>query len=216
MPVSHTVRQRKERGRYDHASAYEVLDAGLMAHVGFVEDGQPTVIPMLYARDGDRLLLHGGIASRLLARLAEGVPACVSVSHLDGLVLAPSTFHHSANYRSVVVFGRAHSIEDPEEKARALDQLVEFMVPGRTSEARPGDPKELGATALVAMAIETFSVKQRSGGAARPEANDPTDVWSGVVPIIRVAGEPVPKQDYGYTPHYLTRWPIGPAKDRSE
>jgi len=215
MSVNHTVRQRKERGRYDRASAYRVLDAGLLAHVGFVEHGQPTVIPMLYARDGDRLLLHGGVASRLLARLAEGVAACVTVSHLDGLVLAPSTFHHSANYRSVVVFGRAYAIQDPYEKARALDHLVEFMVPGRTHEARPGDPRELQATALVAMPIETFSMKQRNGGAAAPEAQDPSDVWSGVVPITQVAGQPLPERDYGYTPDYLEQWPRG-QQDRAD
>lgn len=203
MPDRYTVRQRKERGRYDRETAYEVLDAGLVAHVGFIEDGEPVVIPMLYARDGDRLLLHGGVASRLLARLAEGVAACVTVTHLDGLVLAASTFEHSANYRSIAVFGRARRIDDPQEKARALDHLVEVMVPGRGADARAGDPKEVYATAVVSMPIETFSVKRREGGAGAPGPKDSPDVWTGVIPIAQTTGAPVPERDYDHTPAYL-------------
>src|SRR5262245_14995081 len=127
----HEVDRVRERASYERESAYAVLDAGLVAHVGFAAGAQPFVIPMLYARDGDALLLHGSVASRLMASLAEGIECCVAVTHLDGLVLARSHFHHSANYRSVVVFGKAVAVLDPGAKVAALARFVEFVMPGR-------------------------------------------------------------------------------------
>lgn len=200
----HQVRQRKERGRYDLASARDVLEGAQVAHVGIVDDdGQPIVIPMLCALDEDRLLLHGGVASRLMRCLARGVPVCVSVTRLDGLVLAASTFEHSANYRSLVVFGKAELIDDPEEKACALETLVEKLIPGRSSDTRAANRKELNATTLVAVPLETFSVKQRKGGAGEPGVHDPQDTWTGVLPVETRFGQPVPDNPAVELPDYL-------------
>ena len=142
----HRVERTKNRARYDRDAIHAILDAGLIAHVGFCVDGQPFVIPMLYARDADTILLHGSIASRLVTALGAGIPACLSVTHVDGLVLARSHFNHSVNYRSVVAFGLARLVADPDEKVAALARFVETIVPGRAAESRAPDRTELAAT----------------------------------------------------------------------
>ena len=185
------VKRQPDRSRDDRALAYEILDEGLVAHVGIVVDGQPFVIPMAYGRDGDRLLLHGAKASRLLRTSGGGVPVCVTVTLLDGLVLARSTFHHSMNYRSVVVIGEARRVEGDDERSRCLDVLVEHIVPGRTAEARGPNRVELRQTDVLALAIDEASVKLRTGG----PKDDPEDldlpIWAGVVPLTLTRGEPI-------------------------
>ncbi|MCA1690170.1 MAG: pyridoxamine 5'-phosphate oxidase family protein [Actinobacteria bacterium] len=183
------VHRHSERARSDREGLYAVLDAGLVAHVGFVVDGAPAVLPMGYARDGDRVLLHGSSRNRMLGALAGGAEVCVAVTLLDGLVLAGSAFTHSMNYRSVVVYGRGQEVTDPGEKARALELFVDFVVPGRSAELRPSNRKELAATLVVALPLEEASVKARAGGPIGPEDPGP---WTGVIPLRLVRGDPVP------------------------
>lgn len=179
----HEVVRTKQRAHYDRETVNAILDAGLIAHVAFAGDGQPVVIPMLYARQDDVLILHGSIASRLMNALGEGIPACVSVTHIDGLVLARSHFHHSVNYRSVVAFGRALPIDDVDARAAALARFVDALIPGRAAEARPADRNELAATRVLRFTIEDASAKIRDGGVK----DDPADLalphWAGVVPM---------------------------------
>jgi len=191
----HQVRRIPDRARYDRASAYAILDAAFIAHVAFSIDGQPFVIPMLYARDGDALLLHGSIASRLTQKLGDGVEACISVTIVDGLVLARSHFHHSANYRSVVAFGRAQTVVEPAEKVAALAHFVEAMLPGRAAEARAPDKNELAATAVLRFDIADISAKVREGGAKDDKADLDLPHWAGVVPIAQRYGEPQASAD---------------------
>jgi uncharacterized protein len=187
----HRVERTKARARYDRDGIHAILDAGLIAHVGFSVDGQPFVIPMLYARDGDTILLHGSIASRLVNALGAGIPACLSVTHVDGLVLARSHFHHSVNYRSVVAFGLAKLVADPDEKVAALARFVETIVPGRAAESRAPDRNELAATNVLRFEIEDASAKVRTGGVK----DDPADLalphWAGVVPQRPTYGAPL-------------------------
>jgi nitroimidazol reductase NimA-like FMN-containing flavoprotein (pyridoxamine 5'-phosphate oxidase superfamily) len=187
-----TVKRVPDRASYDVEAAHAILDEGLVAHVGLATDTGPVVIPMLYARDGDRLLLHGSPASRLLRSAAKGLDACVTVTLLDGLVLARSAFHHSVNYRSVVVMGRAVPITDPGERRAALDHLVEAVVPGRTADARPPDERELRATVVLALPLAECSVKARTGGPIDEEDDMGLPVWAGVVPLTTTYGVPVP------------------------
>jgi len=189
--VRTTVRRIAERASYDPASAHAILDEGLVCHVGLVTDDGPVVIPTLYARDGDRLLLHGSVASRLLRGATDG-PVCVTVTLVDGLVLARSAFHHAVNYRSVVVFGQAERIDDPEEKRAALDVLVEALVPGRTADARRPNDVELRQTAVLALPLHEVSVKVRDGGAKDEPEDLDLPVWAGVLPLPVVPGAPVP------------------------
>ncbi len=184
------VRRLPERADYQRESAYAILDEGLVAHVGFEVDGQPLVIPMAYGRDGDRLLLHGSVASRLQRRLASGLPACVTVTLLDALVLARSQFHHSMNYRSVVVLGTATRIRDEEASRRALERIVEHIVPGRSAEARGASAGELRLTSVLEMPIEAVSVKARTGGPVDDEADLASGVWAGLVPVSTTFGAP--------------------------
>src|SRR5262245_24167075 len=149
-----TLKRLPQRGDYDRATVHAILDEGLVCHVGFAVDGQPYVVPTAYARVGDLLYLHGSAASRMLRALSEGIPICVTVTLLDGLVLARSAFHHSMNYRSVIVLGTARLVADAEEKARALEAIVEHIVPGRGADARPPSDKELLATSVLALPIE--------------------------------------------------------------
>lgn len=186
-----TVRRIAERASYDPASAHAILDEGLVCHVGLVTDDGPVVIPTLYARDGDRLLLHGSVASRLL-RGATDSAICVTVTLVDGLVLARSAFHHAVNYRSVVVFGQAERIDDPEEKRAALDVLVEALVPGRTADARRPNDVELRQTAVLALPLHEVSVKVRDGGAKDEPEDLDLPVWAGVLPLPVVPGAAVP------------------------
>lgn len=193
--VRHQVRRSKERARYETAAVHAVLDAGFLAHVGFCIDGQPFVIPMLYARDGDAVLLHGSIASRLMRGLADGLPACLSVTHVDGLVLARSHFHHSANYRSVVCFGTARVVDDAAQKAAALARFVDAILPGRAAESRPSDRNELAATLLLRFTIEDASAKVREGGPRDDPADSGLDHWTGVVPMQARYAAPIAAED---------------------
>jgi hypothetical protein len=169
-----------------------ILDEGLVAHVGLAVDGQPFVIPMVYARVGGDLYLHGSAASRLLRALGAGAPVCVTVTLLDGIVLARSAFHHSMNYRSVVIFGPAVVVTDPAERERALAAMVDHAVPGRSEEVRPPDRKELAATLLVRVALDEVSAKVRSGPPIDDERDLEVPVWAGVLPLRLVAGDPRP------------------------
>lgn len=189
------LKRIKERGHYERAALNAVLDAGFLAHVGFAADTQPFVMPMLYWRDGDDLLLHGSIASRLMNTLGEGVPACVTVTHVDGLVLARSHFHHSMNYRSAVCFGTAHAIEDAAEKAAALAHFVEAILPGRAAESRAADRNELAATRVLRLRIDDFSVKVRDGGAKDDPEDRARREWSGVVPLRLAPRTPLANDD---------------------
>src|SRR5689334_24901672 len=156
------VRRTPDRGRFDRKSVYDILDSALLAHVAYTINGQPYCTPTGFWREGDTLYWHGSSASRMIRTLADGVPACVTVSHLDALVLARSGFHHSVNYRSVMAFGTARLVTDPAEKARALDGFVDRFFPGRSKEIRPADPQEIKATSFVVMDIEEASGKIRS------------------------------------------------------
>jgi nitroimidazol reductase NimA-like FMN-containing flavoprotein (pyridoxamine 5'-phosphate oxidase superfamily) len=191
----HHVKRIRQRARYERAAIHAILDAAQVAHVGFCLDGQPFVIPMLYARDGDNLLLHGSIASRLLQGLDEGMAACISVTLQDGLVLARSHFHHSRNYRSVVAFGRARAVTDAAEKTAALAHLVDVLIPGRAAESRPPDRNELAATRLLRFVIEDASAKIREGGPKDDPADLGLPVWAGVVPQRLVQDAPQPADD---------------------
>jgi uncharacterized protein len=191
-PTARTkVRRRAGRGRYDRASVEAILDEGLIGHVGFAADGQPYAIPMLFARADDVLYLHGSPLSRLLGALARGVPLCFTVTLLDGLVLARSAFHHSVNYRSVVVLGHGRAVGDREEKRAALRAIVEHASPGRSDEVRGPSDSELDATEVIAIPLVEASVKVRAG----PPIDAPEDyalpVWAGELPFSQAVGEPL-------------------------
>jgi nitroimidazol reductase NimA-like FMN-containing flavoprotein (pyridoxamine 5'-phosphate oxidase superfamily) len=186
------VRRFPERAREDRAALDAILDAGVVAHVGIVDDGQPFVIPMAYARDGDRLLLHGSTASRLMRLLSEGVPVCVSVTHLDGIVVARSAFESSMQYRSATILGRCRPAPDHDE---ALARITDGLLPGRFDEARPMRTREAAATAIVELTLEEWSVKVSTDGPDDPAEDRVTDVWAGVLPVRTVIGEPVPDHD---------------------
>jgi uncharacterized protein len=190
-----TFRRKPERGTYDRAVAYAILDEGFVAHVGVAVDGQPFVIPMTYARDGDRLLLHGSVASRLLRALDEGVATCVTVTLVDGVVLAAAQRSHSLNYRCVVVLGTARRVREPADVAVALHAIIEHLAPGRTAEARAATDQEQRETLVIELPIEVASVKQRTGGPIADEpgaTNGAPPCWAGVIPLSTVAGEPLP------------------------
>ena len=197
VPARARVRRTKARAQYDRDTIHAILDAGLIAHVGFCVDGQPFVIPMLYAREGDAVLLHGSIASRLVNALAGGVAACLSVTHVDGLVLARSHFHHSVNYRSVVAFGIARIVEDADAKVAALARFVDAIVPGRTAESRAPDRNELAATHVLRFEIEDASAKVRTGGPKDDAADMTSPCWAGVVPQRPTYGDPIVDESVG-------------------
>jgi nitroimidazol reductase NimA-like FMN-containing flavoprotein (pyridoxamine 5'-phosphate oxidase superfamily) len=189
-PRTRVVRE-PERGVYDRATAYQILDEGFICHVGFVVDGQPYVIPTSYGRQGDGLYIHGSAASRMLKRADEGIPVCVTVTLLDGLVLARSLFNHSMNYRSVVVLGTATSVNDTAEKLAALRILSDHILSGRWEEARQPNEKEVKATLVMRVPIEEFSSKVRQGPAIDDEADYSFPVWAGVLPLNSVPGDPI-------------------------
>jgi len=180
-----------DRAVYDRAAAYQILDEGFICHVGFAVDGQPFVIPTGYGRVGDSLYIHGSAASRMLRRVDEGIAVCITVTLLDGLVLARSIFNHSMNYRSVVVLGTAHAATDPTEKLEALRLLSEHILPGRWAESRQPNEKELKATSILRLPIEEFSAKVRKGPAIDDEEDYAFRTWAGVIPLTIVAGAPI-------------------------
>jgi nitroimidazol reductase NimA-like FMN-containing flavoprotein (pyridoxamine 5'-phosphate oxidase superfamily) len=186
-----TVRRLAQRGRHDRALIYSILDEALVCHVGFEWQGQPFVIPTIHVRLDDRLYIHGSPASRMLRAVGGGARACVTVTLLDGLVLARSAFHHSMNYRSVVILACGRQVEDEIEKKQALHALVEHVVPGRSAEARPPSPGELQATTLIRFPIQEASAKVRSGPPLDDAADMDLPVWAGVVPLELKAGSPV-------------------------
>jgi nitroimidazol reductase NimA-like FMN-containing flavoprotein (pyridoxamine 5'-phosphate oxidase superfamily) len=187
-----TFNRRPERGTYERVAAERILDEAFVAHVGFVDGGQPIVIPMVFGRDGDRLLLHGAVASRLLRALDTGVPVCVTVTLVDGIVLAHSQFHHSVNYRCVVILGTARRLREPDEHREVLSCVVDHVAPGRAGETRPPNDAELRQTMALEVAIETASVKTRSGGPVAPSDEDlALPAWAGVLPLTIEPGAPV-------------------------
>jgi nitroimidazol reductase NimA-like FMN-containing flavoprotein (pyridoxamine 5'-phosphate oxidase superfamily) len=187
-----TVRRRAGRGHYDRQTVDAILDEGVFGHLGIVAGDQPFVIPVLYAQDDSHIYLHGSPLSRLLGKLADGVPACLTVTLLDGLVLARSAFHHSMNYRSVVVLGEASPIRETRQKVAALEKIVEHVVPGRTADARGPSENELEATEVVALAIREVSAKIRSGPPIDAGKDYALPVWAGELPLGLSVGEPVP------------------------
>jgi nitroimidazol reductase NimA-like FMN-containing flavoprotein (pyridoxamine 5'-phosphate oxidase superfamily) len=184
------VRRLPDRGTDDRATAHGVIDEAYIAHVGFVVDGEPRVLPMTYGRDGDVLYLHGAVGNAML-RASADAEVCVTITLLDGLVLARSAFHHSMNYRSVVLLGRARKVEDDVEKRRAFDVIVEHVLPGRTAVARPASDAELRKTLVLALPIEEGSAKVRTGGPIDDDEDLDLEVWAGVVPLRLTPGDPV-------------------------
>lgn len=186
------VKRLAKRAHYDRATVHGVLDAGLLGHVGYAIDGQPFVTPTAYWRQGDVLYWHGSSASRMLRHLAQGLPACLAASHLDGFVLARSGFHHSLNYRSVMAFGTARLVEDPAAKDAALTAFVERLFPGRSAEIRAATAQEIKGTKVIAMTIDEASAKIRNGPPVDDEEDYALPVWAGVVPVRQVIGAAVP------------------------
>jgi len=189
-PRTRLVREA-ERAVYDREAAYRILDEGFLCHVGFVVDGQPFVIPTSYGRKDDTLFVHGSAASRMLRQLKESVPVCITVTLLDGLVLARSIFNHSMNYRSVVVLGKATLLDDPAEKIEALRLLSEHIIPGRWADSRQPNERELKATSVLRVPIDEFSAKVRQGPAIDDEEDYSFPTWAGVVPLEMTAGAPI-------------------------
>src|SRR5690349_13121103 len=203
------LRRLPNRGSHDLEAVCKILDAGFLAHVGFNVDGQPFVIPTLYGREGDALYLHGSAASRMLRELDSGIPACVNVTLVDGLVLARSAFHHSMNYRSVVAFGTARKINDPDQKTEALRIISEHLIRGRWNEVRVPNEKELKATAVLEFTMEEASAKIRTGPPLDDEEDYSLLVWAGVLPLTITPGQPIPDSRLeegtplpGYVRHY--------------
>lgn len=185
------LRRLPNRGSHQTETIHRILDAAFLAHVGFSVDGQPFVIPTLYGREEDHLFLHGSAASRMLKTLEKGAPACVTVTLVDGLVLARSAFHHSINYRSVVAFGTCRSVAET-GKARALNTISEHLIRGRWNEVRPPNEKELRATAVLQFEIEEASAKLRTGPPADDEEDYALPVWAGVLPVRLMPATPIP------------------------
>ncbi len=187
-----TLHRLPARGTYDRATVHAILDEALVCHLGFAVDGQPFVLPTMFARDGERLFVHGAAASRMLKTLASGVPVCVTVSLFDGLVLARSAFHHSMNYRSVVILGTAREVTEPDEKLHAMAMLVDKVSPGRSKQARAPSEKEARATRVLGLELEEVSAKVRSGGPIDDAEDMGLALWAGVVPIALRAEAPQP------------------------
>jgi nitroimidazol reductase NimA-like FMN-containing flavoprotein (pyridoxamine 5'-phosphate oxidase superfamily) len=192
VPTQRTALKRlPERGAYGRNIIYKILDEGLVCHVGFIVSGEPIVIPMAYARAGNMLCIHGSVASRILRALARGIRVCVTVTLLDGLVLARSAFHHSMNYRSVVVFGTASRVEDVAAKLKALRMFSEHIIPGRWAEVREPNDAELKQTLVLQLPLAEASAKIRTGPPIDEESDYDLRVWAGELPLSFVAGEPV-------------------------
>jgi uncharacterized protein len=189
------VRRLPKRGNYDRETVYKILDEGMICHVGFVVDGQPYVIPTGYGRSGDTLYIHGASTSRMLNSTAQGTPVCVTVTLVDGLVLARSAFHHSMNYRSIVILGIAHRVESDEEKLTALRIFTEHIVPGRWNDVRKPTPQEMKATVVLALPLQEVSAKIRTGPPIDDDADYEMPIWAGVLPLRLTSGivEPDPR-----------------------
>jgi len=198
-PSERTVPTRsRERASWDRETVHAILDDGYLCHLGFVRDGAPVVLPTLYARVGEVLYVHGSTGSRPLraaGEAEEGLPVCLTVTHVDGLVLARSAFHHSINYRSVVVHGTAHQVTDPGERAVALDAIVEQVVAGRSEQSRRANAKELAATAVIRVELREVSAKSRAGGPNDEPEDLELPYWSGVLPVARAYAAPIPAED---------------------
>jgi uncharacterized protein len=211
QPTGRTkVRRLPERAAYDRATVHAILDEGFICHVAFTLDGQPYALPTGYARVGEIVYLHGSSGSRL--GLEPGMDVCITVTLLDGLVLARSAFHHSFNYRSAMVFGRTRLVADLGEKDAALSALVEHIVPGRGAEIRPADAKELAATAVLAVPLEEASAKGRSGDPIDDEEDYELPIWAGVLPVGLVPGAPVADSRLNRTlsvPTHVAAWQRG-------
>ncbi|MGW0818229.1 pyridoxamine 5'-phosphate oxidase family protein [Streptomyces viridiviolaceus] len=201
-PTDRTVPTRSpHRASYDKELVHAILDEGYVCHLGFVRDGAPVVLPTLYGRVGERLYVHGSTGSRPLRMTGgadPGLPVCLTVTHVDALVLARSAFHHSINYRSVVVHGTAHDVTDPDEKREALDALVDHVVPGRSHDSRPANKKELAATAVIRLDLDEVSAKVRTGGVNDEPEDYGLPHWAGLVPLRK--GYDVPVADPALTP----------------
>jgi uncharacterized protein len=208
QPTQRTsLRRLPERARYDAETVHSILDEGFICHVALVVDGQPYALPTGYARIGETLYLHGSTGSRL--GLRPGMDVCVTVTLLDGIVLARSAFHHSFQYRSVMVLGRTQLVTDPSEKDAVLEALVEHFVPGRTADARAGTRREVAATAVLAVPLEEVSAKVRTGDPKDNEEDYALPVWAGILPLAIVPGDPVPdsRLDPGIAvPAYVKDW----------
>jgi nitroimidazol reductase NimA-like FMN-containing flavoprotein (pyridoxamine 5'-phosphate oxidase superfamily) len=210
IPTQRTrVIREPERGVYDRGAVYRILDEGFICHVGFAVDGQPFVIPTSYGRKDATLYIHGSAASRMLRQLKQAVPVCVTVTLLDGLVLARSVFNHSMNYRSVVVLGKATLVDDPSDKIAALRVLSEHILPGRWDDVRQPNERELKVTSVLRLPIEEFSAKVRSGPPIDDEEDYLFPTWAGVIPIEMKVGKPVddPRLEPGRAvPEYVVRY----------
>ncbi|HEV8589145.1 MAG TPA: pyridoxamine 5'-phosphate oxidase family protein [Pyrinomonadaceae bacterium] len=204
-----TLKRLPKRGSFDRGVINAILDEGFVCHVGFVMDGKPFVIPTGYARVDDRLIIHGSQASRMLRSLGQGIDVCVTVTLIDGLVLARSAFHHSMNYRSAVIFGRAGVIEDPEEKITALRALSEHMIRGRWADVREPNEQELQLTTVLSLPIDEASAKIRTGPPLDDEEDYDLPIWAGVIPLQLVADDPISDSRLATdisTPNYVTAY----------
>jgi uncharacterized protein len=210
------LKRLPKRGHFDRETVYGVLDEGFICHVGFVVDGHPVVIPTGYARVDDKLYIHGSQASRMLRTLANGLDACVTVTLIDGLVLARSAFHHSINYRSVVVFGRATLVDDPKEKYDALVALSEHIIRGRWNDVREPTELEMKQTTVLSLLLEEASAKIRTGPPIDDEEDYNLRMWAGVLPLSLVAGEPIndPRLPEGIdAPDYVKTYKRSPLSE---
>lgn len=195
------VKRLPERGHYDREIVYQIIDEALVCQVAFVQDNQPFMIPTLHARDGDELLLHGAKTSRLLKHIQSGNSICVSMTLVDGIVLAKSAFHHSINYRSVVLFGKGHVLEGETERLHALELFTEHIMPGRWQAVRPPSAPELKATMVVSIPIELASAKVRTGPPKDDEADFDLPIWSGILPLRQIALAPISADARDIPPH---------------
>jgi nitroimidazol reductase NimA-like FMN-containing flavoprotein (pyridoxamine 5'-phosphate oxidase superfamily) len=185
------INRLRERGSYNKETIYKIIDEAYYCHVSFVVNDQPFIIPTIHARIDDEIILHGAIASRLLKHVQAGNELCIAVTHLDGLVLARSIFHHSMNYRSVVLFGKGKIITDRSEKLKAANVITDHLIPGRWSDARQPNQKELDSTSFVSIKIEDASAKIRTGPPVDEEEDYRLPVWAGVIPILQVKQKPI-------------------------
>jgi nitroimidazol reductase NimA-like FMN-containing flavoprotein (pyridoxamine 5'-phosphate oxidase superfamily) len=213
-----TVKRLPKRAAYDRATIHAILDEGMVCHVGFVQDGQPFVIPTIYVRVGETIYVHGSPASRMLQALKTGIPVCVTVTLVDGLVLARSAFHHSMNYRSAVLFGTAAAVDEPARKEAALRALSEHLIPGRWDDIRLPTPDELRRTLVVSIAIEDASAKVRTGPPVDDEEDYELPMWAGVLPLRLTPAKPAsdPRLRPGTEPPPHVRDYRGPGPRGSE